>query len=165
MINASHLRRDDICVGLCNLKPEGSNLRCSRPLCSSQSTGGTPSPKQVMLRQKGPEEKSIPPEGETFRSLRTQQRAHMTLSEPQRSNSRRSVPARERPSSYQCQCSTHERHRRTFVFVWLGSGIPLYTDGTAVLLRKEVIQPHLPVRLPCYDLVLITDPTFDSSFP
>ena len=40
---------------------------------------------------------------------------------------------------------------------------PLYTDGTAVLLRKEVIQPHLPVRLPCYDLVLIADPTFDSS--
>ncbi len=30
-----------------------------------------------------------------------------------------------------------------------------------MLLRKEVIQPHLPVRLPCYDLVLITDPTFD----
>ena len=34
-----------------------------------------------------------------------------------------------------------------------------------VLLRKEVIQPHLPVRLPCYDLVLITDPTLDSSLP
>jgi hypothetical protein len=32
-----------------------------------------------------------------------------------------------------------------------------------MLLRKEVIQPHLPVRLPCYDLVLITDPTFDGS--
>ena len=32
-----------------------------------------------------------------------------------------------------------------------------------VLLRKEVIQPHLPVRLPCYDLVLITSPTFDGS--
>src|SRR5699024_4388919 len=32
-----------------------------------------------------------------------------------------------------------------------------------MLLRKEVIQPHLPVRLPCYDLVPITDPTFDSS--
>src|SRR5699024_11226458 len=29
------------------------------------------------------------------------------------------------------------------------------------LLRKEVIQPHLPVRLPCYDLVPITGPTFD----
>ena len=32
-----------------------------------------------------------------------------------------------------------------------------------LLLRKEVIQPHLPVRLPCYDFTPITDPTFDSS--
>ena len=32
-----------------------------------------------------------------------------------------------------------------------------------MLLRKEVIQPHLPVRLPCYDLVPIASPTFDSS--
>ena len=29
--------------------------------------------------------------------------------------------------------------------------------------RKEVIQPHLPVRLPCYDFVPIADPTFDHS--
>gem|GEM_PF-6035676 len=28
------------------------------------------------------------------------------------------------------------------------------------LLRKEVIQPHLPVGLPCYDLVLLTSHTF-----
>jgi len=34
-----------------------------------------------------------------------------------------------------------------------------------LLLRKEVIQPHLPVRLPCYDFTPITDPTFDSSLP
>src|SRR5215469_8221931 len=34
-----------------------------------------------------------------------------------------------------------------------------------LLLRKEVIQPHLPVRLPCYDFVPIADPTFDSSLP
>ncbi len=33
------------------------------------------------------------------------------------------------------------------------------------LLRKEVIQPHLPVRLPCYDFVPIASPTFDSSLP
>ena len=32
-----------------------------------------------------------------------------------------------------------------------------------MLLRKEVIQPHLPVRLPCYDFVPIADPTFDGS--
>ena len=34
-----------------------------------------------------------------------------------------------------------------------------------VLLRKEVIQPHLPVRLPCYDFVPIAGPTFDGSLP
>ena len=27
--------------------------------------------------------------------------------------------------------------------------------------RKEVIQPHLPVRLPCYDFTPITNPTLD----
>ena len=26
-----------------------------------------------------------------------------------------------------------------------------------------MIQPHLPIRLPCYDFVPIADPTFDSS--
>ena len=31
-----------------------------------------------------------------------------------------------------------------------------------VLHRKEVIQPHLPIRLPCYDLTPIIGPTFDS---
>src|SRR5579871_4359198 len=31
--------------------------------------------------------------------------------------------------------------------------------------RKEVIQPHLPVRLPCYDFTPITDPTFDACLP
>ena len=30
-----------------------------------------------------------------------------------------------------------------------------------VLLRKEVIQPHLPIRLPCYDFTPIIDSTFD----
>jgi hypothetical protein len=35
--------------------------------------------------------------------------------------------------------------------------------GRQMLLRKEVIQPHLPVRLPCYDFVPIAGPTFDGS--
>ena len=34
---------------------------------------------------------------------------------------------------------------------------------TTGLPRKEVIQPHLPVRLPCYDFVPIANPTFDHS--
>jgi hypothetical protein len=38
-------------------------------------------------------------------------------------------------------------------------------ERRVALLRKEVIQPHLPVRLPCYDFVPIADPTFDGSLP
>ena len=34
-----------------------------------------------------------------------------------------------------------------------------------MLPRKEVIQPHLPVRLPCYDFTPVTGPTFDGSLP
>ena len=30
-----------------------------------------------------------------------------------------------------------------------------------ILLRKEVIQPHLPIRLPCYDFTPIIESTFD----
>ena len=29
--------------------------------------------------------------------------------------------------------------------------------------RKEVIQPHLPIRLPCYDFTPVTNPTFGSA--
>ncbi len=34
----------------------------------------------------------------------------------------------------------------------------LFPEG---FLRKEVIQPHLPIRLPCYDFTPIIYPTFD----
>ena len=40
-----------------------------------------------------------------------------------------------------------------------------FAASCQVLLRKEVIQPHLPVRLPCYDFVPIADPTLDGSLP
>ena len=45
-----------------------------------------------------------------------------------------------------------------------GSNVCRSSSGEA-LLRKEVIQPHLPVRLPCYDFTPITNPTFDGSLP
>jgi len=32
-----------------------------------------------------------------------------------------------------------------------------------LLPRKEVIQPHVPVRLPCYDFTPLTLHTFDAS--
>jgi len=31
--------------------------------------------------------------------------------------------------------------------------------------KKEVIQPHLPVRLPCYDFTPVTSPTFGALLP
>ena len=34
--------------------------------------------------------------------------------------------------------------------------------GRRELPRKEVIQPHLPVQLPCYDFVPVTSPTLGS---
>ena len=36
-------------------------------------------------------------------------------------------------------------------------------SSSIVLLRKEVIQPHLPIRLPCYDFTPVIEPTFDGS--
>ncbi len=64
-----------------------------------------------------------------------------------------------------CQRSTHEHHRITCESeVALPSHDPrLFGVCGEMLLRKEVIQPHLPVRLPCYDFVPIADPTFDGS--
>ena len=39
---------------------------------------------------------------------------------------------------------------------WFPTGFPLF-------LRKEVIQPHLPIRLPCYDFTPVIMPAFGSS--
>jgi hypothetical protein len=54
-------------------------------------------------------------------------------------------------------------HRGTFAHVVALDARSM--PSTRMLLRKEVIQPHLPVRLPCYDFVPIASPTFDSSLP
>ena len=37
------------------------------------------------------------------------------------------------------------------------------TAPTSSFPRKEVIQPHLPIRLPCYDFTPVTGPAFDGS--
>ena len=36
---------------------------------------------------------------------------------------------------------------------------------TSIFLRKEVIQPHLPIRLPCYDFTLVIGFALGGSFP
>ena len=37
----------------------------------------------------------------------------------------------------------------------------LRQQSVPLVLQKEVIQPHLPVRLPCYDFTPLTRRTFD----
>jgi hypothetical protein len=39
------------------------------------------------------------------------------------------------------------------------------TPAGLMLPRKEVIQPHLPVQLPCYDFVPVTEPDLGAYFP
>ena len=34
-----------------------------------------------------------------------------------------------------------------------------------ILLRKEVIHPQIPLRIPCYDLAFLTDPTLVPGYP
>ena len=36
---------------------------------------------------------------------------------------------------------------------------------SAMILRKEVIQPQVPLRLPCYDFTPVAEPTVVACFP
>ena len=47
------------------------------------------------------------------------------------------------------------------VFPWTNLRILFFFR--TFLLRKEVIQPHLPIRLPCYDFTPVINPTFDNA--
>ena len=38
-------------------------------------------------------------------------------------------------------------------------GLPADHEGRPELPRKEVIQPQVPLRLPCYDFTPVADPT------
>ena len=62
------------------------------------------------------------------------------------------------------QAAAHHRGTRPPNFS-VGNYLP--ADGlielVLVIPRKEVIQPHLPIRLPCYDLVPLTGITFGAS--
>ena len=92
--------------------------------------------------------------------------------EPKKHPSMRGCPfrtqqcARPTPSEGRAvyDVSTHELRHHAFGGVTaLARPGPLQTGLGEMLLRKEVIQPHLPVRLPCYDFVPIASPTFDHS--
>ena len=46
--------------------------------------------------------------------------------------------------------------RRSVIEARVPFSLSAHPLARRVLLRKEVIQPHLPVRLPCYDFTPIT---------
>ena len=43
------------------------------------------------------------------------------------------------------------------------TGVFFFISIKNFLLRKEVIQPHLPIRLPCYDFTPVINPAFGSA--
>ena len=150
----------------CALTNLATKFRCSRPLCSSQETGGGPSGSSPGAAY-GTGSRGTGPRGLGRCPLPQDPTACLgDLPCPTPVPSRRSgCTGGGTPSgSPTSQCSTHELHpggKRP----WHGSGHRGLGPWRQVLLRKEVIQPHLPVRLPCYDFVPIADPTFDGSLP
>ena len=57
------------------------------------------------------------------------------------------------------------RHQKSLSYKVLldNSTVKHIQISTYLYLRKEVIQPHLPIRLPCYDFTPVIGPTFGSS--
>jgi hypothetical protein len=66
---------------------------------------------------------------------------------------------RLKPTYYSVVINTFAFHTRILLFDNLTVKQPLLL----LFLRKEVIQPHLPIRLPCYDFTPVIDPAFGSS--
>ena len=146
------------------------------PLCSFQGTSLTRSLWRVGVRTEVSRtpELALPPRS---RSLKTDQHAVGAVS-------RRG----HEPADALNACGSPRRVHPTdqVVDVLLGLGLPESHEGTggarrrrpirgcagrspcgafAPLPRKEVIQPQLPLRLPCYDFTPIADPTFDGCLP
>ena len=142
--------------------------RCSRPLCSSQDTGGTAKgPRWPALARGRVVRGNGGPRGfERFaRSLRTQQCARNARLSVSRFHSSKlevltRLRGRSRPTSRR---STSEHSPPQDVRLRNDELEAERCSTSVLLLRKEVIQPHLPVRLPCYDFVPIASPTFDGS--
>ena len=54
-------------------------------------------------------------------------------------------------------------HEDDGMFFGMGEALPDAKSGAfGQILRKEVIQPQVPLRLPCYDFTPVADPTVAS---
>ena len=131
-----------------------NSSHCSRPLSSSQTTTHPDrtrpaAHRPTASRQGHPENRTRP--NVAGGGPGTQKHTHTTPRRPPRTREANdlfhtSTPTREPgniPDAWATRRTTNHRPEK--------------------LRRKEVIQPHLPVRLPCYDLVPITSLTLDGS--
>lgn len=126
-------------------QPHPMRARCSQPL----STNQTPHPTTKVRQQHADTRNRMPPP----------EKGHgPVVSKPNSvSGSFRSLLCTRPPPTTGVRPSNESPESSADPAIY-GAG-----PGLVVLLRKEVIQPHLPVRLPCYDFVPIADPTFDGS--
>ena len=133
-----------------------TSSHCSRPLSSSQTTTRPdrtrPAARKADGVPPGASGKPHAPKTDAGGGPGTQKHTHTTPRKPPKRNprSQRSLPHQH----------AHARPE-TIPGAWATRRTP--DRRPEKLRRKEVIQPHLPVRLPCYDLVPITSLTLDGS--
>ena len=130
-------------------------LHCSRPLSSSQTTTRPdrtrPAARKADGVPPGASGKPHAPKTDAGGGPGTQKHTHTTPRKAPRTREANDLFHTSTPTPNRRRSPAHGPHdgRQTGVL--------------KKLRRKEVIQPHLPVRLPCYDLVPITSLTLDGS--
>ncbi len=129
-------------------------LHCSRPLSSSQTTTHPDRTRPAARKADG-----VPP-GASGKPHATKSR--VAVREPKSISAPLPAGPQGNPRSQRSLPHQHAHARpETIPGAWATRRTP--DRRPEKLRRKEVIQPHLPVRLPCYDLVPITSLTLDGS--
>ena len=127
---------------------------CSQPLYKSQTTHHT---------QPTPTNNNHWPAAQAPTTQHGGRRSHGVEREPDSVSARITYYAQPKhaptPTTHTRAVNTC-RHKKTNNTTQQATLLVPHKTG---LPRKEVIQPHLPVRLPCYDFVPIANPTFDHS--
>ncbi len=132
-----------------------TSSHCSRPLSSSQTTTRPdrtrPAARKADGVPPGASGKPHAPKTDAGGGPGTQKHTHTAPRRPPRTREANDLFHTSTPTRTREPSPAHGPHdgRQTGVL--------------KKLRRKEVIQPHLPVRLPCYDLVPITSLTLDGS--
>ena len=132
-------------------KKRSFSFSCSRPLSSSQTTT------RHTIRPATDREPGLPRMGIEPRHRKpVGWRSGSPKAYPYHSRTARRNPIQAHDLFH---TSIHTIRHDCHAIVWH----TLSKNMDCILRRKEVIQPHLPVRLPCYDLVPITSLTLDGS--